>query len=281
MFKDAKTRFLPVCAAAMLFVAAGRAQHVVITPDRQYTGEITAVSSNGVTMKFPQGSFMIPRARITEVRMPAPTAIQRGIESFEKGAAREAAFALGREVMKYQPLDTDWAPKALIYYGRACVAQKDYANAKTALAAFADYYPDHPMREDALIGLAQVALADGDGAGALEQFRELASAYENQIKPEGDGFARAAAITLGMAGSLERLGEKTAALEAYLKVVAVYPHESCYTEALYGAGKMYAEIGQDKQAEMRFGELIETYPASPSAREAVKARAALRLGDEL
>ncbi len=250
--------------AAMILVAAGvacalggaRAQDVITTRTQTFQGKVLDVSEQGVRIRLSQGGEVsIPRAGIVDLKVTAPSVILRGIEAYEKGDLREAKLSLGSAVMKFVGLDTDWAAKGLLYYGRACLRERDYENAGKALALVVEQYPDHPLLLDATISLASIELANGRYEPALARFEELLEPLARQVKPPKNQVPYAAEILIGIAQCRAALGQPDEALDACLKVIGLYPVEPYYSEALYRAARLYAEAGQWRKADQMLSEL--------------------------
>jgi len=60
-----------------------------------------------------------------------------------------------------------------------------------------------------------------------------------------------------------------------MRVVALYPAEAFYPEALYHCALIFSEKNQFEKASARLSELISEYPASPFARKALELRSSI------
>lgn len=264
-------------AAMCMAVVLAHAADIIITRDgSRYEGQVVETSPQGVSIKLAAGQFTIPRDRIDRMQVEPPALVLKGIEAFERGNMKEAAFNLGQSVTKYPALDVGWASTGLLYYGRASLAIKDYAAAESTFKSFLDWYPDHQGVASARIGLAMVMVSKKEYEPALEKLREIAEPLNAELKPEGNAFAQAADVNLTMGLCYEGIGKTKEARDSYLKVVALYPAPGFVEEALCRAARLYAAAGDAQYANMLYTQLIEEYPASPFAREAIAERSALK-----
>jgi len=104
---------------------------------------------------------------------------------------------------------------------------------------------------------------------ALEQFRGLAEPYENQLKPPRDQWLNAAEIYIGIGKCLDEQDDLAGALDAYMCVIALYPVEPFYPEALYRSALIYMGTNKFDQADMLLSELIGKYGSTDFARKAI------------
>lgn len=259
----------------MLFVLTGGAlaQDVVVTQGRTYQGRVLAADAAGVKIALAQGGeIAIPRASIVRLQVTPPPSVTRGIEAYEKGVLREAQINLEKVAFQFQGLDLDWAAKALLYYGRACLASGEYEKAEKALTDFMQAYAEHGMHTDAQIGLAEIKIAKQQYEFALVDLEELAGAYDAMLKPPKSQVGYAAAIYIGIGKCYEALDAPHEALQAYLRVVGLYAVEPFYSEALLRGARLMAADGRLDGAENMLTELLEEYKTSPFAGQALEER---------
>jgi len=197
-----------------------------------------------------------------------PPAIIRGIDAYEKGNYKEAQLILVKVANQYLGLDTPWAAKALVYYARGCLMAGDNASAEKAFGAFLAAYDDDPLCVDAELGLAETEVAKKDIDKALPKFQELADEYEKQLKPPKEQFPYAAESFLGLGKCLEIKGDLDGALNAYVKVIALYPADNALPETLYRAAAIYQGQNRPDYAIMLLNDLIAQYPADQYAKKA-------------
>ncbi len=257
--------------AGWLAAGAARSQDVVTTRTQTFRGQVLSVSEAGIRIKLDQGGeITLPRASVTQVTVTPPPSVLRGLDAYDKGLWREAARDLSKVMEQYLGLDTEWAAKGLLGYGRASLMNRDYDNAAKALEAFLNTYPDHPLILAAQIGQASIELHRKQYEPALAHFRELAATFDTQIKPARDQVPMAAELHLGMGECLEGLDRKPEALEHYARVIGLYAAEPFYGEALYRAAALLAESGRGEQAAAMLKELTDKNPGSPFAEPALK-----------
>lgn len=263
----------------LLCAGAGLAEDVIITKNQQLRGKVKSADTKSVTIEIVgQGIVNVPRAAIVQLTVEPPPSVIRGIEAYEKGNYKEAQLNLAKVINQYLGLDAPWAAKALVYYGRGCLTAGDIANAEKAFSAFLSAYDDdQPLRMEAELGLAETEVARNDIDKALPKFQELAAEYEKQLKPPKEQFPYAAAVFLGLGKCLEAKGEPSAALNSYLKVIALYPADNVMPEALYRAALIYQQQNKLNQANLVLNDLIAQYAASPYRQKAVDLKKSLKL----
>lgn len=258
---------------------AAPAEDIVATPNKIFRGKVKSADVSGIVIEvISQGIpnvITVPRSRIVRVRVEPPPSVVRGIKAYENGNIKEARLNLGKAMLKYQGLDVAWASKGMIYLARASLAAGDYKNAEKAFTLFATSYPDHLLIQDAQIGLVEIEMVKKNYEAALLQFRKLAEHYDQQLKPLKSQMPYAAEIYMGIGKCLEGQSNPTEALGAYLRVIALYPSEIYYPEALYRAALIYAGLSQPERAEALLSELIGNYPASKFAPQAITKKKAL------
>lgn len=256
---------------------AARAEDQVATQNKVFRGQVLAVDTKGIRIALATGGeTVIPRSQVVGTpKVTPPPSILRGIEAYEKGNIKEAQRNLSKTAMQYRGLDVAWAMKSLLYYARACLAAGEYDKAGQAFDAFLDAYADTSLAVAARIGKAKIKLAEKNYEEALARLRELAGTYDKQLKPPKNELEYAAEIYHGIGQCLEDQSNDTEALNAYLKVTALYPAEAYCPEALYRAAGLYRKLDQPRKAAALYDELIESYPDNALAKKAAGEKAAL------
>ncbi|MCX6992338.1 MAG: tetratricopeptide repeat protein [Kiritimatiellaeota bacterium] len=261
------SRWLVTLAVFVWSVACvvGLAEDVIITKSQQFRGKVKSANKTGVTIEIAgQGEMTVARASIVQMTVEPPPSVLRGLEAYEKGNIKEAQLSLAKVSTQYLGLDAPWAAKALVYYGRCCLIAGDYAGAEKAFNAFlSTYEEDHPMIMDAEIGLAETEVGLKNIDKALPKFQELAAQYDKQIKPTTEQLPYAAATFLGLGKCLETQDNAVDALNAYLKVIALYPVASAMPEALFRAAVIYRSRNNLEQAGLLLKDLTTQYSKSP------------------
>lgn len=259
-----------VFTGLLLLAAAAAAQDLIKTKDQEYRGKVKSANSQNVTIELPgQGTIAVPRAMIAQIKVEPPASVLRGIEAYEKGNYREAQAALAPVLSQYAGLDTPWAAKGIDYYARCCLLAGDFARAEKGFTAFlAAYDDDHPLAMDAEIGLAETEVARQHIDKALPKFQELAAEFEKQLKPPKEQVPFASATFLGLGKCLEAKNDLAGALDAYLKVMALYPAENVMPETLYRTAALYQRQGKAAKAAPYLNDLAARFPASPYAQKA-------------
>lgn len=254
-----------------LYAVAGLAEDIIITKNQQFRGKVKSADSKSVTIEIAgQGMVAVPRSAIEKLTVEPPPAIIRGIDAYEKGNYKEAQLILSKAANQYLGLDTPWAAKALVYYARGCLMAGDNASAEKAFSAFLSAYEDDPLNVDAELGLAETEVAKNDIDKALPKFQELADEYEKQLKPPKEQFPYAAEAFLGLGKCLEAKDDPSGAINAYLKVIALYPADNALPEALYRAAVIFQRQNRPDYANMFLNDLITQYPADQYAKKAAE-----------
>jgi tetratricopeptide (TPR) repeat protein len=249
----------------------------VATQAKVFRGQVLSVDPQGIRIVLTSGGeTVIPRSLVVGTpKVAPPPSILRGIEAYEKGNLKEAQRSLSKVGLQYRGLDVDWVTKGLIYYARACLAAGETDKAGQAFDTFLETYEDDPLAIAARIGKAKIKLFQKNYDEALAGFRELAEAYDKQLKPSNKELEYVAEIYCGIGQCLENQSNETEALNAYLKVTALYPAEAYCPEALYRAAGLYRKLDQPQKAAPLYAELIEDYPDNALARKAIEEKAAL------
>ena len=254
------------CATIM----AVNAVDVILTKTQRFSGKVRSANSKSVTIVIPgQGVIAVPRSKIEKMKVEAPAAIIRGIDAYEKGNYKVAQLTLSKAAYQFVGLDTSWAAKALVYYARVCLMNGDNAKAEKAFSDFLAAYDDDPMCVDAELGIAETQLAKKDIDKAFAKFQELASEYEKVLRPPKEQFPYAAEAFLGVGKCLEAKDDPKGAINAYLKVIALYPADNALPETLYRAALLYKTQNNLNYADMFLSDLITQYPADPYAKKAI------------
>ena len=265
-----------VAVSLMLSSILAWPEDVVATKSQTFRGRVVSANADSIRLQMTQGGeITVPRAGVIQLTVEPPPSVVRGIAAYEKGDLRNAQLNLGKVMMQYLGLDTEWAAKGMVYFGRASLRSGDYDKAGKAFKTFLQAYPEHPLSMSASVGLAEIELARKNYAPALAKLQELAQPYDKQLKPAKDQLPYAAEIYLGISQCQEGLARPADALDGYLRVIGLYPVEPFYSEALYRGAGLLAASNQNAKAEGLLTELIENYPASPFAAKAIEMRKVL------
>ncbi len=195
----------------------------------------------------------------------------------------------------YLKATPDKQPEVAVYLGYAYLYKKDY---NTAIRYFSI-----SIGEQSLLGRAEVYLAGGKTAEAIQEFENIFSLYPtcqafNEIKQRYLG------IVFDFANNLRKTGQYDRAVEYYLKIVNRFPEETAADksllevagvyyehkrlepalsflnlaldnnvtviddEALYTRGLVYYDLGKRVEAIADFKKLVERYPQSEFVAEA-------------
>ncbi len=122
--------------------------------------------------------------------------------------------------------------------------------------------------------MAEIELLNKNYEKALADLRDLAAPFEAQLKPPAEQIPYAAAAYLNIGRALEAQQQLPEALEAYLRVIALYPDQKLYPAALYHAGLVFNALDQFDKAERMLNELNDNYPDHDLAKQAEPVRLA-------
>ena len=271
------------CLAVAAGILAGAwpayPEDVVETTTQVFRGRVKRADANSVTIEMlvqgRQQEINVPRQIVKKLTVEPPPSVLTGIAAYEEGDWRKAKLNLEKIILNYQGLDVEWAQKGMVYFGRSCMFDNDHVNAEKAFDAFLKAYPDHELVVEAKLGQADVQRAKKNYEAALASFKSLAEPYEKLLRPSKEYLAYAAEIFIGIGKCLQEQGDQAGALDALLRVIALYPAEAFYPEALYRCAVAFSELNQPDKAGPRLDELIADYPASAFAKKAVELRSAI------
>lgn len=258
-------------------VAPAAAEDVIATASTTYRGKVMKASLTQIIMQLSDGNQLgIPRASITSIAVKPPPRVLEGMKAYQDGNMAVALQQLTGVDADYAGLDTPWVPASMIALGRAAAAEEELALAENAFRGVITAYPDGDDRRAAEVGLAGLRLAGGKTELALKAFQELAVYYDDVVKPDPAREALAAETFLGLGKSFEAKSSWAEALNAYLKVAALYPAPGFVDEALLRGAMMQLRLKKPLAAEGALLELVEDYPGSKQSARAGQLLSALR-----
>jgi len=265
-------KFPSLLLSWIVFIACCSAQDLIKTKNQEYRGKIKSADGKSVMIEIPgQGSIAVSRSIILDLKMQPPQGILQGIAAYKKGNYKQAQIDLAKIITQFPGLDTDWAAEGIDCYGRSCLMAGDLANAAKAFTIFLDSYDNaHPLAMDAEIGLAETDAAGQNFEKALPKFQELAAEFEKQVKPPNEQIPYAAAAFLGLGKCLEAQNDLQGALDAYLKVAALYPAANAMPETLYRLAALYDRQDKPKDAFTYLKDLTSQYPTSSYSQKAAE-----------
>ncbi len=276
------THISSLLLAVAVFAAAGSAaaQDVVETTTQVFRGRVTKADLETVTIEMviqgrPQ-EISVPRNIVRRLTVAPPPSVVTGIEAYEAGDWRKAKLNLERVILNFQGLDVEWAQKGMVYFGRSCLRNDDYDNAESAFTSFLNAYPEHDLVIEARLGKADIERARKNYDTSLEMFREIVEPFDKQLRPEAMDIFYAAESYIGIGKSLEAQGDNAGAIESYTRVIALYPADRFYPEALYLCAALFNRTGRLEKAEQYVNEIINEYSKSVFARNAIQLRDEIR-----
>lgn len=265
---------LAVLACLLAPGLAASAEDMIVTKDKTYRGRVKSADVNGIVMEISvgggQNTITVPHKLVVKASVAPPESVTQGIAAYEKGNYREAQTLLEKTYRQYAGLDVDWAAKSMLYYGKTHLVLGNLDQAQKAFALFTTSYPENVMLRSAQVGMADIEVAQKKYESALAKFRQLAEVYDKQLKPPKAELPIAAEIYIGMGQCLEGLAKPEDALNAYLTVVALYPAEQYYPEALFRSAMVFSKLKRAEQAQIRFEEIIRDYSSTQWGARAIE-----------
>lgn len=185
---------------------------------------ILGVTDSGIRIQMGQGEMVEPFANVTQVTMNPPPEFTAAQTAYENGDLQTALTNVEAVVRTYRALPTEWAQEAMLMMGDIFVSLDQLPQAQ---AAFQDFQAAYPSSGSANVnvGLARIDVANKNYDDAKAKIDPiLAQALKDRVPP------KAAAALLGRAflvsGEIkEQSGDLQAALEDYLRTVAIFPED--------------------------------------------------------
>jgi tetratricopeptide (TPR) repeat protein len=207
---------------------------------RRAEAKILAV--NGSTMMVSLGAAQtlgVPLRNVRSVEMPVPLKMVEVQKLVAEGKYEQAlnemqsevSVAIGSETQKfkqyqqYRGIPLLWVRQALSTTAGLFLALNKFEEAEKAYKDLQTYYTAGGSLEYE-VGMARIAVAKGDGAsvkGKLEEVTQKALA-DKAVSREAAGIYSQAFLALGQLR--EKEGELSAALESYLRTVALFPQDA-------------------------------------------------------
>ena len=214
-------------AAAVLFGAglqqAPAADTVVRKNGQTLEGNIIGSGNGNLRIKMDAATISVPLADVKQLRMQAPAEFTAAAAQLSRGDAKGALAALEQLNQTYAGLPAAWAERAAVMLGDAKLAAGDKEGAKAAYELFSKTYPASVALAN--LGMARLAIESGDMPGASKLLEPLAAKSAKTAMPtDADGPAFSQAFYL-LGRIDEAAGDKSGALENYLKASALFPFD--------------------------------------------------------
>jgi len=210
--------------SAVAMAPHGAAQDYVIRKSGQKVeGKIVGTSGTSLKIELAQGATTIPFADVQELKMEAPSEFDAAAAQLSRGDAKTAAAALEKINETFAGLNAPWLQRAAILLGDAKLAAGDKEGAKAAYEKFSRDYPSSTGLAN--LGMARLAIDSGDQAGAAKMLAPIVAQSTKAALPgPADGSSLCQAHYL-MGRIKESEGDKSGALENYLKASALFPFD--------------------------------------------------------
>lgn len=186
------------------------------------TGKIVGVSGASLQIQAGSGSFAIPLATVTAVKMAVPADFTAGEQAFEAQEYAKALPPIKAIVDRFKGLPTEWARKATAILGDIYVSLNQLTEAEAAYLSFQKIYGGaSSVQTD--VGMARIAVSKKEFDKAKEKLDPVAT----QALKERHPAPAAAAVysqTFYLLGQVaESQQDFPAALENYLRTVTLFP----------------------------------------------------------
>ena len=218
----------PALLAAAIFFAGGlqgrlAADTVIRKNGQTLEGTVTGSGKGNVRIKVGDATTSVPLADVKQLSMQPPAEFTAAAAQLSRGDAKGAIAALEQINMNYEGLPASWAERAAVMLGDARLATGDKEGAKAAYEKFSKTYPASVALAN--LGMARLAVESGDMPGASKLLEPLAIKSAQTVQPadqDGPAFSQ----TFYLLGRIdEAAGDKSGALENYLKASALFPFD--------------------------------------------------------
>ncbi len=218
----APQQLLSILLAAAVCCQAVRAQDRIVTKDgRTQAGKVVGVTGGILNVEIGAGKIGIPLATVSQVVMPAPADFATATKAYGDRNFPLALVNAKAVSDKYKGLPAEWAQQATAMVGDIYAAMNDLPKAEAAYRDFQKFYPGAGGAQTE-VGLAKVAFLKKDYASAKQKLGPIAAAALKDKSP-----SKTVAPIYGQAFLLlgqidEASGDKTSALENYLRTAAIF-----------------------------------------------------------
>jgi tetratricopeptide (TPR) repeat protein len=216
-----------VFGAALFGAAPLGAQDKIVTRTETLTGEIVGVEADGSPrLKVGSGVQKVNRADVLSIEMRVPADLVKARQSLEAGDWAAVETAVAGIASQYKGLPAAPAVEAIGLLADAQLAQKKLDAARATYQALGTAYAGTAYADKAVVGLARLAIAEGGNVKLLEAGKRLEpilNASTSTLLPDAARQRVFADAWFAQGQLLEARGEKVGALEAYCRVIALYP----------------------------------------------------------
>lgn len=235
---------------------------VVVTQAEMQDGSLKG------TKQEAQGSVSVsfPVATVTSIDCPVPAEVARSRDLVTMGKAGQALIVLEPAFQRHASLraipGNRWEELALAKVETLSAAGQD-KEAEQLLAELSAASKDEAVRRILKIKEASALARQG-------KHREAIAVYDEITKKESDREALGAAW-LNKGQSLLAMGDYEQAALCFLRVPVFYSdNKNLVPPAMLGVARAMAGMGDRVEAENRFRQLAEQFPASPDGKTAKK-----------
>jgi len=187
--------------------------------------KILEVKGQTMMVSVGTGQIGVPLRNVRSVEMPVPAEVAQ-VQKLVAAKEHEKALQLIRPVaQKYRGIPVLWARQSLSTMAGLYLSLGDFKGAEDTYKEAQAYYPGSGSLESE-VGMARIAVAKGEGAsvkGKLEEVTQKALA-DKAVSRDAAGIYSQAFLALGQLR--EKEGELSAALESYLRTVALFPQDA-------------------------------------------------------
>jgi tetratricopeptide (TPR) repeat protein len=241
VFPQRQLLFASILASAALAATHLRADFYITQDGQRHEAKILGATGTSLQVSIPTGQLGVPLATVKGVEMPVPpefAAAQKLVASKEYQKALGVARSLSE---KFKGLPADWAQQVAGMVADLFLTTGDFDKAESAFKDFQKLYPGAGSLQ-AEVGMARVALSKEQFDEARQKLEPIAeAALKEKFPSKANGVAYSQAF-LAIGQIKEKEGDKVAALESYLRTVALFGHDSASVAlAQERADKLIAE----------------------------------------
>ncbi len=215
------------CAAGLCGLAGRQASaDVYYTRDGQpHEAKILGCTGTTLQVVIAAGQMGVPLATVVKVDMPPPpefAAVQK------LASARDYAKLLGPVRVlaeKFKGLPTEWAQRASAMHAEALLNTGDLEKAEAAYKDYQKFYPGAGSLQSE-VGMARIALSKNNVDEAKKKLEPIAASALVDKAPSSLNAAAYSHVFLALGQIKEKEGDKSGALESYLRTVALFAEDS-------------------------------------------------------
>lgn len=234
-----------------------------------HNGRVMKVDAEGVWIDLGGAQSKIKRSDLTRVEIPVPPEADEAFKLHDSGQYDVASVKLEMVMGRYEGLPQDWIEQAGYMLADCHLKTNNYSKALEIFQRTEKFFPDSPRVATSVAGRARAAFGLKDYDGAVKLLGPLVADKEKVVglTDADKNDLASACLTLGECYYAQ--GQKTKALESFLKVTALYDvNLPAVSEALYWSGVVFEETNNLQRAAGQYKDFLKTAAGSPRAGDA-------------